>query len=102
VFTYFFSNAAFLIVWVIEWITQISMVQVGGVITKCHALNTQQNLFCLALGIVSLPWGLVIKFIPLKYFQCISMDETPMTEAVLERTVTNSFKRASTIKNKRK
>lgn len=68
VFTYFFSNFAFILVWVIEWAVQISMVQVGGVITKCHALNTSQNLFCLALGFVSLPWGLVIKFIPLKFF----------------------------------
>ena len=40
VFTNFFSNWAFITVWVIEWVTQISMVQIGGVITKCHALNT--------------------------------------------------------------
>lgn len=75
VFSNFFSNWAFITVWVIEWVTQISMVQIGGVITKCHALDTKQNLFCLGLGLISLPWGFILKFIPLKYFQCISIDD---------------------------
>lgn len=75
------------------------MVQVGGVVTKCHALNTKQNLICLALGIISLPWGLVIKFIPLKFFQCVSIDDTvPDDEEELQNTATASLKRASTLK----
>jgi hypothetical protein len=78
------------------------MVQVGGVITKCHALNTSQNLFCLALGFVSLPWGLVIKFIPLRFFQCVSIDDAAMDEEALQKSVTTSFKRASTMKSKKK
>lgn len=102
VFTYFFSNAAFIIVWIVEWVTQISMVQVGGVITKCAPLNTNQNLICLAFGVISIPWGLVVKFIPLKYFQCMSLDETPMSEDTLSRTATSAFKRSSTVKIRNK
>lgn len=102
VFTYFFSNAAFIIVWVIEWITQISMVQVGGKVTKCAPLNTNQNLVCLAFGFISLPWGLVVKFIPLSLFQCMSLDDKPMEDAELSSHITAAFKRSSTVKIKGK
>jgi len=78
------------------------MVQVGGVVTKCYPLNTQQNLLCLAFGVVSLPWGLVIKFIPLRFFQCMSLDEEPMNEEDLNRTATSAFKRSSTVKIRNK
>jgi len=41
------------------------MVEVGGQTTKCFALNTNQNLICLAFGAFEMIWGVLIKFTPL-------------------------------------
>jgi len=59
----------------------------------------------LALGFISLPWGLVIKFIPLKYFQCISIDDkVPEAEIKdkLEQSIVSAFKKSATLKNAQK
>jgi len=44
------------------------MVELGGMAIKTKPMNVQQNLLCIAFGSGSLIWGLVIKFMPMKYF----------------------------------
>jgi len=61
-------------------VVQIAMVEVGGQITKCYALNTDQNMICLIFGSFEILWGVFIKFLPLKLFQCISLDESPIDD----------------------
>ena len=64
----FCSNKMFIAIFIIEWAMQFAMVEVGGAVTKCYPLNTTQNLICLAFGFISIPWGAIIKFFPLKHF----------------------------------
>lgn len=57
------------------------MVELGGTAVKTYALNLNQNLICLAFGFTELPWGLLLKFMPLKWFQCIKLNvELPEDE----------------------
>lgn len=65
----FFSNKMFIAIFVIEWAMQFVMVEIGGAVTKCSPLDTKQNLICLAFGFISIPWGAIIKFFPLKHFE---------------------------------
>ena len=99
VFKDFFNNPMFIVIMVITVTIQLIMVEIGGVVTKCAPLNTHQNLYSILVGSSSLFWGLVIKFIPLKFFQCISIDEKPMNPEEAEQTLSNKFKRSSTIKH---
>jgi len=41
-------------------------------------------LICLAIGSIELIWGLILKFIPVKFFQCIDL-KTDITEEVDEK-----------------
>lgn len=50
------------------------MVELGGTAVKTYALNLTQNLICLGFGFTELPWGLLLKFMPIKWFQCISLN----------------------------
>ena len=68
VFENFFNNFMFIAVMVTTFVTQIVMVEIGGMAIKTKSMNVQQNLICLLFGSGSLIWGAVIKFIPMKYF----------------------------------
>jgi len=78
VFKDFFNNPMFIVIMIITISVQLVMVEIGGVVTKCSALNTHQNVYSILVGSTSLIWGLLLKFIPLRFFQCISIDEKPM------------------------
>jgi len=51
------------------------MVEYGGKIVKCHPLDWNQNLLCLAIASGELIWGIIVKFIPLKFFEKFSINE---------------------------
>ena len=74
------------------------MVEVGGMVTKCYPLNVWENFICIGFGFISIPWGAIIKFIPLKHFQ-FEVNDHPMPEEEKHKTVT-SFAKKSTIRKK--
>ena len=53
------------------------MVEYGGKIVKCHPLDLNQNLICLAIASGELIWGILVKFIPLTLFARLSISEKP-------------------------
>jgi len=55
------------------------MVEFGGKIVKSKALNMNQNIFCIVIGSFELLVGVVIKFLPVKWFQCVRLDEKAST-----------------------
>lgn len=73
-------NALFIVITFFTFGIQMMMVEYGGAAVKAYPLDTKQNLICLAIGAVELLVGVVIKFLPLKMFQCISLDERPSSE----------------------
>ena len=68
VFADFCNNPMFILVMIVTFATQIVMVEIGGMAIKTKPLNTQENLLCLLFGSGSLIWGVVIKFLPMRFF----------------------------------
>jgi hypothetical protein len=62
------KNWLFVAVSISTFIIQMAMVEVGGRITKTYPLEMWRNAICLVFGAGELFWGLIIKFLPLKYF----------------------------------
>lgn len=99
VFAGFFNNFLFIGVTIFTFIVQMSMVEVGGKAVKCWPLDQNQNLIALALGSVELIWGVIIKFIPLRFFQCVSLDDSPAEEDA-KTSLASVLKKPSVMKNK--
>lgn len=74
VFSYFFNNVWFIVIFLLTIIIQMILVEIGGKFVKTYALNMEQNGICLAIGASELVWGLILKFMPIKMFQCIKLD----------------------------
>lgn len=62
--------------------------------TKTVALNLTDNLICIGLGLTSLVWGFILKFIPLKLFQCYSMDDDPQEEEDQTKSAVSKLKKS--------
>lgn len=77
VFEGMFRNPLFVQITILTIVIQMLMVEFGGKIVKSEPLNMNQNLFCILIGAFELVVGLAIKFLPLKWFQCVSLDEKP-------------------------
>merc|ERR1712070_488284 len=59
----------FIIIFFMTIIIQCVLVEFGGTAVKTYALDLNQNLFCLAIGSLELVWGLILKFLPIGWFQ---------------------------------
>ena len=59
VFSGLFSNPIYYIIWIATFASQIFIVQFGGRWFSTSALNVEQWLWCLALGVGTLLWGQV-------------------------------------------
>lgn len=105
VFSGFFNNKWFIIIFVLTIVIQCVLVELGGQAVKTYPLNMQQNLICLGIGAFELVWGLILKFLPLGWFQCISLDvELPEEEEeeVPKQSAVMALKRTSTQKSRQK
>jgi len=102
VFAGFFNNFLFIFVLLLTFAVQFALVQIGGNKVKCAPLDYNQHLLCMSIGALSLPWGFILKFMPLRLFQCISIDDAPMDPEQLEQTLSMSLKRSSTMQRKKK
>jgi Ca2+ transporting ATPase len=80
VFAGFFNNLLFIFITLLTFLVQMTMVEYGGMAIKTWPLNKDQNLICLIFGSIELVWGLLIKFIPSKFFGCISIGDAPAEE----------------------
>lgn len=82
VFENFFNNSYFLVIFVLCFVVQMTMVEFGGQAVRAVPLTTEQNLYCLGIGAFSLIWGFVIKVIlPPSLFDRFAISEEPMTDA---------------------
>ena len=80
VFSSFFNNCLFIFIIFLTIAVQVFIVDFGKMATKTTALNTMENLVCIGIGFSSLIVGFFIKFLPLKLFQCVSLDDKPSNE----------------------
>lgn len=72
------------------------MVEIGGKVVKTAPLELYQNGICLIFGAGELFWGIFIKFLPVRFFQCFNFEEKPMTEEEVEASTLGKFKKGST------
>lgn len=80
VFSGIFRNSAFLIIVLLTIVVQVVMVQIGGKAVKTFPLDIEQNIICLCVGAGELLWGLILKFIPSRFFGCLSINDQPLPE----------------------
>ena len=99
VFEGVFRNMLFVYITIFTFVIQMGMVEYGGAAVKAYPLNTKQNMICLVIGAIELIVGFIIKFIPLKFFQCISLDERPSGE-VQGNTMASVLKKSSVMVKK--
>ena len=66
IFDGIFTNAMFMIVWIIIVFGQFFIVQFGGWALKVHkdGLNGTQWIICLVVSIFCIAWNAVLKFVP--------------------------------------
>jgi len=62
------ANPWFNVITIMTFGVQMAMVQVGGQTMKVHDLTMYQNLVCIGIGAGELIWGLILKFIPTRFF----------------------------------
>lgn len=102
VFSGVFKNLAFVGITVVTFGVQMLMVEYGGRPMKAYPLHLKDNLYCFLPGVGELIWGVFLKFLPLKLFQCLSMDEKPMSEEEAGRSLTALAKQSTVKKSKSK
>jgi magnesium-transporting ATPase (P-type) len=96
------KNWLFVAVSIATFIIQMAMVEVGGRVTKTYPLKMWMNGLCLCFGAGALFWGVFIKLLPVKWFQCINFNEKVMTEEEQEKSVMGKLKTGSSYKFKNK
>jgi magnesium-transporting ATPase (P-type) len=80
VFSGMLGNLPFLAVMVVTIAVQCLMIAFGGRMVKCWPLNFSQNLLCILIGAGELPWGLLVKFIPLSIVPKISLEDKALLD----------------------
>jgi len=96
VFSGMLKNPWFNIITLLTFGVQMLLVEVGGEVMKVHELTMAQNGWCLLIGAGELIWGLFLKFIPPKYFECVQIGDAPMTEEEKARSFVSSLKPSMT------
>jgi magnesium-transporting ATPase (P-type) len=92
VFQGIFLNPFFMLITVLTVVIQVFLVEYGGRPVKAYPLNLNDNYICLALGAGELIWGIFLKFLPVKLFQCVKMNDAPMTEEEFARSTRSVMK----------
>lgn len=93
VFSGFFNNFLFIFITLLTFLVQMAMVEYGGMAIKTWPLDRSHNVICLIFGSIELIWGLLIKFIPSRFFGFISMDDAPHEEET--ETIVSKLKATS-------
>jgi len=93
------SNRVFLLIMTFTVSVQFLIVQYGGEFTQTAPLSKQQWFFCVALGAFAIPWGALLRLIPVSaagnpVFQDV-VEEAPDVEIRQAKTSNLAFRRAT-------
>jgi P-type Ca2+ transporter type 2B len=95
VFKGFFNNGLFIFIVALTFVVQIAMTQFGGQAVRTVPLTLGQNGICLAIGSLSLIWGVIIKLLlPPSWFASLSMNENEMTDKEESDTINAQLRRS--------
>ncbi len=73
VFSNLFSNMLFVLITLVIVGVQIVAVMFGDRYMRCVPLSLEQNLYCIAIGALCIPYGILLKCIPADWFACIKL-----------------------------
>lgn len=94
VFSGFFNNWLFLMIFAVMVVVQILMVQYGGRPVRAHPLNMEQHYLSIGIGAGCLIWALFVKLIPASLCQCFAMNEEVMTDEEEAQSFTANMRRS--------
>lgn len=95
VFTNFFNNFRFLLIFAIIFGGQIWMIQNGGQVVRTSGLTLNQHYWCTAIGAFSLIWALIVKAVmPASWFAGLAVSEVPMTEEQSQSSMVTSMRKS--------
>jgi Ca2+-transporting ATPase len=97
-FRNFCTNFTFLGILIFASAVQMIMVEFGGDAVKVYPLTKEQQIISILFGMLSLVTGVIIKCIPLEPFEKIKVNDDPVPEAELEKKITNTLKKSSTMR----
>jgi len=69
------SNLPFVGIMIVTIFVQLLMVEFGGRMVKCWPFNMKQNGLCILIGSGELIWGILIKFVPTRFFFPLSLED---------------------------
>jgi len=101
IFAGFFNNWYFLLMTIFEIVAQLLIVEYGGMFVQCAPLDLPSQLICIGIGSFSLVWGVILKFVPARWFDRLSISEKPMTEEEASNSLVASLNRSQTMRNKK-
>jgi len=96
VFADFFNNWLFIVITIITFAVQVVAVMYGDRYMRCVPLNLEQNLYCAAIGVFCIPYGLLLKFVPSDWFAWIKLEETEMEAEEEQGSIVAALKKSHT------
>eukprot|EP01119_Soliformovum_irregulare_P015116 TRINITY_DN420_c0_g1_i1.p1 TRINITY_DN420_c0_g1~~TRINITY_DN420_c0_g1_i1.p1 ORF type:complete len:706 (-),score=251.71 TRINITY_DN420_c0_g1_i1:81-2198(-) len=77
------KNYFFCVIWVITIAVQIVIVEVGGPVTQTTSLNASQWGFCIITSLISIPFAILVRFIPMPSDKYLERKFKPKDEVEL-------------------
>jgi len=77
------KNYFFMVIWVVTIAVQIIIVEVGGPVTQTTSLNADQWGFCIITALVSVPFAIAMRFVPVPNDKWLERKFKPKDEVEL-------------------
>ena len=74
------------------------IVQYGDRYMRSVPLSWEENGYCAALGATSLIWGLLLKFVPARWFSWIKLEEREMSAEEEQTSMMASMRKSHTMR----
>ena len=97
IFANFCNNWMFIVITLLTFGIQVLIVQFAGRYMRAVPLNVEQNLICAAIGVSCIPFGLLVKLVPARWFAWIRLEETEMEPAEEQQSINALLRRSTTI-----
>jgi hypothetical protein len=99
VFSNFFNNFMFIFIIVLTFSVQMLIVEFGGKYMRAYPLSMRDNGICAAIASFTLIWGLILKFVPAKWFNWIRLEEKEMTAEEEQGSMVASLRKSRTMRS---
>jgi len=96
-FAQFFNNWMFIIITIFTFGIQLLIVQYAGRFMSVTPITMEQNLWCTAIGFSCMPFSVLTKLVPGRWFAWIKLEEREKSADEAESGFMGTIRRQSTI-----